>query len=251
MSDFNRGVARPWAAGQADMAVDAGLRAFMLGVYNKLALGLVLSGVLAWICSNQPVASYLYVLTPGGALVGLTGLGALLRIAPVIVILGAMFLMRNPSPRSAGLLYWTIVSLIGAGLSIWLTIYTGVSVATTFFITAAAFGGLSLVGYTTKKDLSGMGSFLIMGMWGLFIASIVNVFLHSSGMAFIISILGVLIFSGLIAYDTQRLKMTYYQLGGDQAAMGVATNYGALSLYLDFINLFQFLMMLFGGGSRR
>jgi FtsH-binding integral membrane protein len=251
MSDFNRGVARPWAPAQADMAVDAGLRTFMLGVYNKLALGLVLSGALAWLCSHEPVASYLYVLTPSGTLMGLTGLGALLRWAPLIVIFGSMFFMKNPSPRSAGILYWTIVSLMGAGLSIWLTMYTGVSVATTFFITAAAFGGLSLIGYTTKKDLSGFGSFLIMGLFGIVIASIVNIFLHSAGMAFIISVLGVLIFSGLIAYDTQRLKMTYYQLGGNEAAMGVATSYGALSLYLDFINLFQFLMMLFGGGNRR
>jgi FtsH-binding integral membrane protein len=129
--------------------------------------------------------------------------------------------------------------------------YTGTSVATTFFITAAAFGGLSLVGYTTKKDLTGFGSFLMMGLIGIIIASVVNVFLHSAAMAFIVSILGVLIFSGLIAYDTQRLKMTYYQLGGDEASMGVATSYGALSLYLDFINLFQFLLMLFGGGSSR
>ena len=251
MSDFNRGVARPWAPGQTDMAVDAGLRAFMLGVYNKLGLGLVLSGALAWICSHQPVASYLYVLTPDGTLAGVTGLGALLRFAPLIVIFGSMFFMRNPSPRSAGILYWTIVSMIGAGLSIWLTMYTGVSVATTFFITAAAFGGLSLFGYTTKRDLTGVGSFLIMGLIGIMIASVINIFLHSSAMQFIISVLGVLIFSGLTAYDTQRLKLTYYQLGGNEAAMGVATNYGALSLYLDFINLFQFLMMLFGGGGNR
>jgi FtsH-binding integral membrane protein len=250
MSDFNRGVARPWAAGQADMAVDAGLRAFMLGVYNKLALGLILSGALAWLCSHQ-LASFLYVLTPEGVLVALTPLGNALRFAPLVVMFGAMFFMKNPSPRSAGALYWTIVSLIGAGLSIWLTIYTGVSVATTFFVTAGAFGGLSLIGYTTKRDLTAMGSFLIMGLFGIVIASLVNMFLHSAGMAFIISILGVLIFAGLIAYDTQRLKMTYYQLGGDQAAMNVATSYGALSLYLDFINLFQFLMMIFGGGNRR
>jgi len=233
------------------MAVDAGLRAFMLGVYNKLGLGLVLSGVLAWACSHQPLAGALYVLSPDGALMGMTPLGSILRLAPLIVIFGSMFFMRNPSPRAAGALYWTMVSLIGAGLSIWITMYTGVSVATTFFITAAAFGGLSLVGYTTKRDLNAFGSFLIMGMIGLFIAMLVNMFLHSSAMAFIISVLGVLIFSGLIAYDTQRLKLTYYQLGGDSAAMNVATSYGALSLYLDFINLFQFLMMLMGGGSNR
>jgi FtsH-binding integral membrane protein len=122
-------------------------------------------------------------------------------------------------------------------------------VVSTFLITATAFGGLSLIGYTTKKDLTGFGSFLIMGLIGLIVASIVNIFLASSMMQFIISVVGVLIFSGLVAYDTQRLKMTYYQLGGDEAAMGVATSYGALNLYLDFINLFRFLLVLFG--SRR
>jgi uncharacterized protein len=247
MSDYNRGSTRAIPAGHADMAVDAGLRAFMLGVYNKLALGLVLSAALAWITVDfAPVTSLLYVTTPDGRLVGFTMLGTILRFAPLAVLLFAMFGMKNPSPRSAGVLYWTIVSLIGAGLGVWLLMYTGASVATTFLITAASFGALSLVGYTTKKDLSGFGSFLIMGLFGLVIASLVNMFLQSSAMGFIISIVGVLIFAGLIAYDTQRLKMTYYELGGDQAAMGVATNYGALSLYLDFINLFQFLMSLLG-----
>jgi len=137
-----------------------------------------------------------------------------------------------------------VVSLIGASLGVVVLTYTGASIASTFLITAAAFGGLSLVGYTTKRDLTGFGSFLIVGLIGLIIASIVNLFLQNSMMNFIISVLGVLIFAGLIAYDTQRLK--YYDLGGDQAAMGVATNYGALSLYINFINLFQFLLALFG-----
>ena len=125
-------------------------------------------------------------------------------------------------------------------------VYTGASIFSTFLITAAAFGALSLVGYTTKKDLTAFGSFLIVGLVGLVIASIVNMFLNNGAMGFIISVLGVLIFAGLIAYDTQRLKMSYYQMGGDQAAMGVATSYGALSLYLNFINLFQFLLSIFG-----
>ena len=129
-------------------------------------------------------------------------------------------------------------------------IYQLGSVAQVFFITAAAFGGLSLWGYVTKKDLSGFGSFLIMGLFGIIIASVVNMFVHSSAISFVVSILGVLIFAGLTAYDTQRLKMTYYQLGGNEAAMGVATSYGALSLYLDFINLFQFLMSILGGNRR-
>jgi FtsH-binding integral membrane protein len=249
MSDFNRGYARSIPADRADMSVDAGLRSFMLGVYNKMALGLLLSAVLAWVTADfAPVQQLLYVLSPEGRLVGFTPLGTIIRFVPLAVLLGAMF-MRNPSPKASGVIYWSVVASIGAGLGVWLLAYTGVSVATTFLITAAAFGALSLVGYTTKKDLSGFGSFLIMGLFGIIIASLVNMFLHLQGMAFIINVLGVLIFAGLIAYDTQRLKMTYYWLGGDTASMAVATNYGALNLYLNFINLFQFLLQF--TGSRR
>lgn len=247
MSDFNRGFARPVAA-SADMAVDAGLRSFMLGVYNKVALGLVVSGALAWLASHHPAVDYLFhtVQTPYGTGVGYTGLGTALAFAPLVVLLGSAFLMRSATPQNSGILYWTIVSLIGASMGVLLLRYTGESIASTFFISAAAFGGLSLFGYSTKRDLSAMGSFLIMGVVGIIIASLVNIFLHSSVVAFTISVLGVLIFSGLIAWDTQRLKMTYYQVGGDQAGLAVATNYGALSLYLDFINLFRFLLMFFG-----
>ena len=151
MSDFNRGFARPFGAPQADMAVDAGLRSFMLGVYNKMALGLVLSGVLAWITSHQPAVQLFFQQTPYG--VGLTGLGQVLMWSPVIVLFGSMFLMRSATPKSSGILYWTVVALIGAGLGLDLLIFTGTSVATTFFITAAAFGALSLYGYSTKRDL--------------------------------------------------------------------------------------------------
>ncbi|WP_158912949.1 Bax inhibitor-1/YccA family protein [Caulobacter sp. S45] len=250
MSDFNRGFVRP-APAQADMSVDAGLRSFMLGVYNKVALGLVVSGALAWLTSHAPLVNYIFptVQTPYGLSHTVSAIGMVLMFAPLVVILGSRFLMRSATPQNSGILYWTIVSLIGASMGVLLLRYTGTSIATTFFVTAAGFGGLSLFGYTTKRDLSAMGSFLIMGLIGIVIASIVNVFLHSSVVAFTVSLLGVLIFAGLIAWDTQRLKMTYYQVGGDQAAMSVATNFGALSLYLDFINLFQFLLSFMG--SRR
>lgn len=249
MSDFNRGYSTA-PVGRADMAVDAGLRSFMLGVYNKVALGLLLSAGLAYVTSMvQPVRDLLFVVTPDDRLVGITPLGMLVQWAPVIAILVGMFAMRNPSPRSSGIFYWAIVALIGAGLGAIGLIYTGGSIASMFLITAAAFGALSLAGYTTKKDLTGFGSFLIVGMFGLLIAMVVNIFLHSAMVYFIVNLLGVFIFAGLIAYNTQRLKMTYYQLGGDQAALGVATNYGALSLYIDFINLFLFLLRIFG--SRR
>ncbi|MDB5455162.1 MAG: hypothetical protein JWP92_747 [Caulobacter sp.] len=250
MSDFNRGYARPIPADRADMSVDAGLRAFMLGVYNKVALGLLLSAALAFLTSAYPpVRDMLYLTTADGGLAGFTLAGNIIRFAPLVMMLVAMFAMKNPTAQSSGALYWGIVSTIGAGLGVWLLAYTGTSVASTFLITAAAFGGLSLFGYTTKKDLTGFGSFLIMGLIGLVIASLVQMIFHLPGLSFIISVLGVLIFSGLIAYDTQRLKMSYYQMGGDQQAMGVATNYGALNLYLNFINLFQFLLSIFG--SRR
>ena len=238
MSDFDRGFTRPVPSAAADMAVDAGLRAFMLGVYNKVALGLILSAALAYVTSQvEPVRDLLYVMRPDGRVGGFTILGMILAFSPLAVILFGSFALRNPSPRASGILYWTIVSLMGASL------------ATTVLVTAAAFGGLSLWGYATKRDLTGFGSFLIVGLIGLIIASLVNLFLQNSRMSFIINVLGVFIFAGLIAFDTQRLKMTYYELGGNQAAMGVATNYGALSLYINFINLFQFLLALFG--SRR
>jgi len=245
MSDFNGNFARPVPVDHADMSVDAGLRSFMLGVYNKVALGLVLSAALAYVTGTfPPVRDLLFVVTPTG--VGMTMLGMVVAFAPLALILLSGFAMKNPSPASSGYLYWTLVSLMGASLGVVVLLYTGASVASTFLITAASFGALSLIGYTTKKDLTAFGSFLIMGVIGLIIAMVVNIFLKSPGLAFAVNALGVLIFAGLIAYDTQRLKMTYYQLGGNEAAMGVATNYGALSLYINFINLFQFLLQFLG-----
>jgi uncharacterized protein len=246
MSDFNRGYARTIPADRADMSVDVGLRSFMLGVYNKVALGLVVSAALAWLTGQfAPVQALLYKVADG-RLIGMTPLGYIVAFAPLAVILFGMVGLRNATPRTSGIYYWTIVALIGASLGALTLVYTGGSIASTFLITATAFGGLSLFGYTTKKNLTGFGSFLMVGLIGLIIASVVNIFLQNNMMNFIISVLGVFIFAGLIAYDTQRLKMQYYELGGDQAAMGVATNYGALSLYINFINLFQFLLQFFG-----
>ena len=246
MSDFNNGYARPLPQ-SADMSVDAGLRAFMLGVYNKLALGLVVAGALAFVTGNYPPVQQLLYVQGADGRIGLTLLGMIIQFSPLVMLFGSMFFMKNPTAKGVNMLYWAVVATIGAGLGILFLRYTGCSLASTFFVTAAAFAGLSLVGYTTKKNLTGMGSFLIMGVIGLVIASIVNIFMQSGVMYLIISGLGVLIFSGLIAYDTQRLKMTYYALGGNQEAMGVATGYGALSLFINFINLFQFLLAFMGG----
>jgi FtsH-binding integral membrane protein len=248
MSDFNRDYPRPAPAGAADMAVDAGLRAFMLGVYNKVGLGLLISAALAYVTSSVPAVRDLMfqqVMTPRGMAETYTLLGLIVAIAPLPVLLLGRFAFKQ-SPRSSGIVYWSVTVLFGASLGVMALIYTGASIFMTFLITAASFGALSLVGYTTKRDLTGFGSFLIVGLFGLIIASVVNMFLLSSALYFAINVIGVLIFAGLIAFDTQRLKLTYYQLGGDQAAMGVATNYGALSLYLDFLNLFLFLLRLMG-----
>ncbi len=246
MSDFNRGYPRTASAGAADMAVDAGLRAFMLGVYNKMALGLLLSATLAFVTSQVASVRELLFRTIDGTLVGVTPLGMIVAFSPIAVLLIGQYAVRQ-TPRSSGIVYWTVVALFGASLGDIALIYRLGSIFETFLITATAFGGLSLIGYTTKRDLSGFGSFLVMGLIGLVVAMLVNMFLHSGALDFAISAIGVLIFAGLTAFDTQRLKMTYYQLGGDQAAMGVATNYGALSLYLDFLNLFLFLLRMFGG----
>lgn len=243
MNDFNTQYRDTIVNGSMDMAVDQGLRSFMLGVYNKMGLGLVLSGILAYMTSSVPAVRDMLFTANGGY----TGAGMILSFAPLGVMLVAMFAMRNPSRTGANLYYWGIVSLIGAGLGVLAIRYTGQSLASTFFVTAAAFGGLSLYGYTTKKDLTGFGSFLIMALIGLVIAMLVNAFLVKSGMmGMIISGLGVLIFAGLTAYDTQKLKHTYYALQGDHTAMSVATSFGALNLYLDFINLFQFLLSFMG-----
>lgn len=245
MSDFNNGYARPLPQ-TADMSVDAGLRSFMLGVYNKLALGLVVAAALAYTTGNVPaVQELLYRQTAEG--MSLTFLGMAVQFAPLVLIFGSMFFMKNPTAQGTSVLYWLVVATMGASLGWVFLIYTGASVASTFLVTAAAFGGLSLYGYTTKRDLSPIGTFLIMGVIGLIIASIVNMFWPNGTLYWIISAAGVLIFSGLIAFDTQRLKMTYYALGGDRNAMGVATSYGALSLFINFVNLFLFLLRFMGG----
>jgi len=248
MSDFNRGISQPTPV-VTDMSVDAGLRAFMLGVYNKVGLGLVLSAGLAWVTGTYlPVQRLLFTFDETGR-INYTILGMVVAFAPLVILLTQMF-ARRTSPAIAAFVYWAIVSMIGASFGMLFIIYSDVSIFQTFLVTACAFGGLSLVGYTTKRDLTAMGSFLIMGLWGLIFAMLASFFFHSAALVFAINLVGVLIFAGLIAYDTQRLKLMYHQVGGDTAAMSVATNYGALSLYLDFVNLFRFLLY-FMGGSRR
>jgi len=261
MSDLDRNYTSPFGrvAGRADAAtVDAGLRAYMLRIYNYMSIGLAITGLAAlgvYMASvtGDPAAGVFKFgnayLTQFGYAMFVSPLKWLFILAPLVMVFAISAGINRLAPSTAQILFWVFSALMGISLSSIFLVYTHTSIVRVFFITAATFGALSLFGYTTKKDLTGFGSFLIMGVWGLVIASLVNLFLHSSMMSFIVSVLGVLIFAGLTAYDTQRLKLSYYDMGGDQAAMSVATNYGALNLYLNFINMFQFLLSIFG--SRR
>jgi len=253
MSDFDRNVAARGGFADRAAAVDAGLRAYMLRVYNYMAAAVALTGVVAYATFSAAV-----VTDASGKITALTPFGQTIFSGPlsIVLLLGTLGLVFFISFRINRLQYTTAMTLfmlyaalLGVTLSSIFLAYTGASITRVFFISAASFGALSLYGYTTQRDLSAMGSFMIMGLFGIIIASLVNIFLKSSGLDWAISVLGVGIFAGLTAYDTQKLKLQYYQLGGDQAALGVATNYGALNLYLDFINLFQMLLSLFG--SRR
>jgi FtsH-binding integral membrane protein len=232
-------------------AVDAGLRAFMLGIYAKLGLGLAVSGAVAWVVGNVPEATRLLLRVSDGRLIGYTPLGMAVLLAPLVLLLLASIAMRRPTPVASGLLYWTITALIGASLGTLFFVYTGASLASTFFVTAAAFGALSLAGYVTKRSLAGFGAFLTVGLFGLMLAMIANVFLHSGTLYFATNVIGVLIFAGLIAWDTQRLKLLYADLEGNGVSAAVATNFAALTLFINFVNLFQFLLALTGQRSRR
>lgn len=234
------------AAGVTDQAAfDAGLRAHMVRVYNYMASGLALSGIVAFgIFSSAEVASLFFELQ-GDSVVGLNLLGWVAILAPLGLLLLASSRAAQMSVGAVQAVYWVVTGLMGVSLSLLLFRYTGASVARTFFVTAAAFGALSLYGYTTKRDLTAVGKFLFMGLIGIILAGLVNMFWPSGTMSFIISVAGVLIFAGLIAYDTQKIKEQYAGAWGSDAAEKVAI-FGALSLYLDFVNLFQFLMMFLG-----
>ena len=226
-------------------AFDTGLRTHMIRVYNYMASGLALSGIVAFGLFSSPQLASVFFQVSGGYVVGLTGLGWIATLAPLGLLLLVSFRAATMSVGAIQAVYWTVTALMGVSLSILLFTYTGASVARTFFVTAAAFGALSLYGYTTKRDLTAMGKFLFMGVVGLILAGIVNMIWPSGTMSFIISAAGVLIFSGLIAYDTQKIKEQYADAWGTDTAEKVAI-FGALSLYLDFVNLFQFLMMFLG-----
>jgi FtsH-binding integral membrane protein len=232
-------VSREYAA-----EIDQGLRAYMLKVYNYMAIGLAVTGVVAFASANAAIDPS-GQLTPFGQAIYLSPLRWVIMLAPLGAVFFLSFRVQKMSLGAAQATFWGFAAIMGLSLSSIFLVYTGQSISQVFFITAAAFGALSLFGYTTKRDLSPIGSFLIMGLFGLIIASIVNIFLASSALQFAISVIGVLVFSGLTAYDTQRIKEMY--LASDDAlVMGRKAIMGALTLYLDFINLFIMLLQLFG-----
>ena len=233
----------------SEAIIDQGLRAYMLKVYNYMASGVLLTGVVALIIFKMSV-----VTGPNGEILGLTGLGNsiynsglawVIMLAPLGVVFYMSFGIAKMSASKAQTVFWIFAALMGASLSSIFLAYTGTSITRVFFITAGTFGAMSIYGYTTKRDLTKLGSFLFMGLIGIIIASLVNIFLKSSMMYFVISIIGVLVFVGLTAYDTQKIKNMY--LASDSGELiGKKAVMGALTLYLDFINLFIMLLRLFG-----
>ncbi len=228
----------------SDVAIDAGLRAYMLRVYNYMLMGLGLTGLTAWFTASTPAFAQLFFNQVAGGY-SLSALGWIVLLAPLGLVFFISFRIQQMSFATAQATFWIYAGLMGIGLTPVLLLYTGASVAQVFFTTAATFGAMSLWGYTTKRDLSGFGSFLFMGLIGIIIASLVNMFLQSGMMQWIISVVGVLIFTGLTAYDTQSIKETYF-VGDDGTVAGKKAIMGALRLYLDFINLFLMLLRLMG-----
>lgn len=243
MSDFRNYPNRMASGAASSTMIDEGLRAYMLKVYNLMALGLAITGVAAYLAFQFAFADG--QLTAFGQAIYVSPLKWVVILAPVALVFFMSFRIQTMSVSAAQTTFWIYAALMGLSLSSIFLIYTGQSIVQTFFVTAASFGALSLYGYTTRRDLSAMGSFLVMGLFGLIIASLVNLFLASSALEFAISVIGVLIFAGLTAWDTQRIKESYFEADGADVA-GRKAIMGALQLYLDFINLFLFLLRFLG-----
>jgi FtsH-binding integral membrane protein len=253
MADFDNRLARG-AATVAD-GVDQGLRAYMLRVYNYMAGALALTGVVAYVVANShPLLNALYqeVMTARGTTLSPTLLGWVVMLAPLGLVFFLSFRISQMSLGAAQATFWSYAALVGASLASIFIVYTGASVAMTFFVTAGTFGAMSLWGYTTKRDLTGFGHFLMMGLIGLLLAMLANFFFQSPAINFVVSVLGVAIFTGLTAWDTQAIKQAYYGYSGGRFGgyAGMETNklaiMGALRLYLDFLNMFLFLLRFLG-----
>jgi uncharacterized protein len=248
MSDFDRNIAAARTGYRTtQVAIDAGLRAYMLRVYNYMAAGVALTGVVAWFAYSQAVVEVggRLQLTQFGHAIFSSPLKWVVMLAPLGLVMFLSFGINRLSASRALTLFFVYAGLLGLSLASIFLVYTGASIARVFFISAATFGATSLYGYTTQRDLSGVGSFMFMGLIGLLIASLVNIFLQSSGLDWVISVAGVLIFVGLTAYDTQSIK-EMYDVNDDGSIAGRKAVMGALRLYLDFINLFLMMLRLFG-----
>lgn len=237
MADYQ--TIRSVGAGARSAVIDEGLRAHMNKVYGLMSVGMAVTGAVSWaVGTNEAMLQAIFT----------TPLKWLVMFAPLIMVFAFGALINRLSTAAAQLFFYTFAAAMGLSISYIFAVYTGVSIVQTFLVTAIAFAGLSLYGYTTKKNLSGMGTFLMMGLIGLIVASVVNIFLASSALMFAISVIGVLIFAGLTAYDTQSIKNEYLEHAthGDQEWLGKAAIMGALRLYLDFINMFMFLLQFLG-----
>jgi len=217
-------------------AIDQGLRAYMLRVYNYMASGLALSGIVAMLVASSETLMRAIFGTP---------LMWVAILAPLALVFFLGFRLEKMSLKAVQATFWLYAGLMGVSLASIFVAYTGASITRVFFITGATFAGMSLYGYTTKRDLTGIGSFLVMGLWGIILASLVNLFLQSSALDFALSVIGVLVFVGLTAYDTQKIKEMYFE-ADDEVVAGKKAIMGALTLYMDFINLFLMLLRLFG-----
>jgi uncharacterized protein len=259
MADYDSSRAyAPSRSGAEALAYDEGLRSYMVRVYNYMGVGLVLTGIVAYAFSTMAttmdpaeavarLGNGVMLTALGKAIYGPGLLKYVIMFSPLVVVFLFAARINQMSFTTAQSVFWAFAALMGLSLSSIFVIYTGTSIARIFFITAATFGTVSLWGYTTKRDLTGMGSFLMMGVIGIVIASVVNAFLQSTGLQFAVSVLAVLIFTGLTAYDTQQLKDNYsYYASGGEETLGRSAISGALNLYLDFINIFIALLQLFG-----
>ena len=262
MAQYDKRYAQVGTTAQTEVGVDAGLRAYMLTVYNYMSAALVLTGLVAYFVFSQSVTSDPSLaaqgtrgalalkrgmfLTPLGATLYTTWVKWVVMLAPLAFVFFLSFRIYSMSVAAAQVSFWAFAAVMGLSMSTIFLVFTATSIAQVFFITAAAFACLSVYGYTTKKDLSGWGTFLIMGVFGLISASLVNIWLQSPAMTFAISCIGVLVFAGLTAYDTQQIKDSYYTYVGDAAMAAKGAIMGALQLYLDFINMFQSLLGLMG-----
>jgi FtsH-binding integral membrane protein len=245
MSDFKDYQTRTMNVGgvRTGVDIDQGLRSYMLKVYNLMALGVALTGLVAFAFAEM--AGTRQALTPFGQAIYMSPLKWVILFAPIGLVFFLSFRIEKMSAFAAQVTYWIYAGLVGAALSSVFLVYTDASIVKTFAVTAASFGALSLYGYTTKRDLSAMGTFLMMGLFGLIIAMVVNIFLQSSALDFAVSVIGVLVFAGLTAWDTQKIKEMYLESAGFEAINKMAIM-GALNLYMDFINLFLFLLRFMG-----